>query len=495
MTRIVLDEVREVAELAHGLGFMQGHARVSALCDDSREVQSGDAFICMPRAGHRAAAHVGEALLRGAACVVFVDHGDLTCEAPALYLSDMEALASLLRNALALHGRLPRLAGITGTDGKTSVCWMLRQALSRLGCKAWGMGTLGLVRDDRGIDDLGNTTPSLLTIHDVLRRAARQDVDWLVMEVSSHGIAQQRIAGLSFSAVIWTSMGSDHIEDHGSYAAYRDAKAGFVRDAMSTGAKAVVNADDAQIRMALAGLQGLCSYARSASGQRASVCWMQPEPGTLRLEAGGQVLDALSIPFGEFHAENVAAVACFLGCAMELPIKRLPSLLDGISAPPGRMQCIDDAHRVFVDYAHTPEALERCLLSARQMTPQRLLVVFGCGGERDREKRPRMGYVAATLADEVWITSDNPRSESPQGILDDIAAGVPADRLHLVHCVVDREQALAEAVSALGEQDVLVVAGKGHEAYMDINGQRLPWRDDRVLMRLLARKSRGCEAA
>ncbi len=487
MTRLVLDGMKEVAELAHGLGFMQGHARVSAMSDDSREVRAGDVFICMPRAGQRAAAHVNDALKRGAACVVFVGHDELGCDAPALYLPDMRALAAFLERALDLQGRRPQLAGITGTDGKTSVCWMLRQALSRLGCRAWGMGTLGLVRDERDIDDLGNTTPSLLSIHDVLRRAAHQGVDWLVMEVSSHGIAQQRIAGLSFSAVIWTGMGSDHIEDHGGLAAYRDTKAGFVRDAVSMGAKAVVNGDDAQICEALAGVRGLCWYARSGSGRQALVGWEQPEPGTLRLKTGGRILD-VAIPFGEFHAENAAAVACFLRCVLELPVERLPALLDGMSAPPGRMQRIDGPHRVFVDYAHTPEALERCLLSARQMAARRLLLVFGCGGERDREKRPRMGHVAATLADEVWITSDNPRGEPPLRIIEDIAAGVPEEMLHQVHRVADREQALAEAVSVLAAGDVLVVAGKGHETYMDIDGKRLPWRDDEVLMRLLARK-------
>lgn len=206
----------------------------------------------------------------------------------------------------------------------------------------------------------------------------------------------------------------------------------------------------------------------------------------LRLKVGAAEAVVESIPLGDFHAENIAGAALLLMQLLSLPLEALPPLLDGMTAPPGRLQEIEaGAGQVYVDYAHTPEALERCLQAARKLTRHRLIVLFGCGGERDREKRPQMGEIATEYADVVWITSDNPRGEMPAVIASEIEQGMPQPYRAEVHLELDREQAIAAAIAQLREGDLLVIAGKGHESYMEVCGRRTPWSDAAVATRYL----------
>ena len=198
----------------------------------------------------------------------------------------------------------------------------------------------------------------------------------------------------------------------------------------------------------------------------------------VRFAYKGEEVRIEDIPAGEFHAENLAAVALTLILRFGIKLNELPSLLDGISAPPGRMQALDVARwQVFIDYAHTPEALARCLETGRKLARNRLMVVFGCGGDRDREKRPEMGHVAVTMADCVWITSDNPRGELPEVIASEIENGMPKPYPAEVHLELDRKQAICDAIDAMQPGDLLIVAGKGHEAYMEIEDHRFEWSD------------------
>ncbi len=478
---------RELAELAQGLGFMHGHAQVAGLVDDSRKVQPGDAYICMPRSGVRAGEYVQLAVQQGAAAIIFVGTAGKT-DLPYLHLQDIGQLGLLLRRWHGTEHAATRLIGITGTDGKTSVCWMLRAALARHHERVWGCGTLGLIREDAQIIDLGNTTPSLLRLHQLLADADVQDVSHLVMEVSSHGIAQQRIAGLDFEAVIWTTIGHDHLQDHGGYMPYLETKAGFIHGCEKAGSVAIVNADHEDICHHVSA-QAL-RYGRGLYRGDVAMAWEQELPGFVRLNNGTQEVVIEDIPAGEFHAENLACVATFLHHVGGVPMAGLPSLLNGLSAPPGRMEAIETAAdwKVFIDYAHTPEALARCLKTARMLTRQRLLLVFGCGGERDREKRPQMGRLAAELADVVWISSDNPRGEAPEVIASEIEFGMVQPYQAEMHLQLDREMAIAEAIDALQSGDTLVIAGKGHEDYMEIAGRRMPWSDREVAGRYLDMK-------
>ncbi|HXH72032.1 MAG TPA: UDP-N-acetylmuramoyl-L-alanyl-D-glutamate--2,6-diaminopimelate ligase [Mariprofundaceae bacterium] len=484
---------RTLGELANGLGKLAGEARICGIVDDSRRVESGFAFLCLPRAGTHAREYAEMAEKNGAAAIIQIGGAPLETRLPLLQLDSMQQAGRLLRRWHDTEQTQTQLIGVTGTDGKTSVTWMLREALERMAGKAWACGTLGLIRAADDIVDLGNTTPSLLNLHALLAAASHQRIPYLAMEVSSHGIAQERIAGLDFAAGIWTSIGHDHLQDHGGYEAYVAIKAAFLHRCANN-AIAIANADHADIRNQAP--EKTLWYGHGLYRSELSMAWEQELPGMLRLKSGKGEVRVEDVPAGEFHAENLACVALTLQQLCQTPLKKLPEILGGISAPPGRMQDLGAGlWQVFVDYAHTPEALERCLATARKLTRKQLLLVFGCGGERDRGKRPRMGAIAVEMADSVWITSDNPRSEQPEVIASEIEHGMPQPYPAEVHLQLDRERAIAEAIAELGPGDTLVIAGKGHENYMEIGRRRLPWSDAEVASRYLHDKNLQTERA
>jgi len=460
---------------------------IMGICDDSRFAKPGYALMCLPRSRDHAGEYAESAHMKGAVAIVSVGI-EVDTGLPHLHLDNMEKAGQLLRYMFHSEGAGSHLYGITGTDGKTSVAWMLREALGRYqGGPVWSTGTLGWMRSADDIRDIGNTTPSMLTMHAMLAAACVDDVHAVVCEVSSHGIAQQRIAGLHFKTAIWTNMGHDHLQDHGGYAAYLAAKAGFIQQTAARGGNVVANADHEDIRRHTPEHSNW--YGHGLYRDDVDLAWEQELPGLLRLKHGDQEIVIEGIPLGDFHAENVACTALALMVSVKASLSDLPGLLDNISAPPGRMQELEAGYgQVYIDYAHTPEALERCLEAARQLTRERLILMFGCGGERDREKRPHMGEIAADLADVVWITSDNPRGEMPAVIASEIEHGMHQPYRAEIHLQLDREQAISEAVDCLQDGDVLVIAGKGHEAYMEVCGRRLPWLDADITNKYLHRK-------
>jgi len=460
---------------------------IMGICDDSRFAKPGYVLMCLPRSRDHASEYAESACLNGAVGIISVGV-EVDTDLPHLHLDDMEKTGQLLRHMFHSEVANIHLYGITGTDGKTSVAWMLREALNRYQRKqVWSTGTLGWMRSADDIRDIGNTTPSMLTMHAMLAAACEEDVYAIVSEISSHGIVQQRIAGLHFNTAIWTNMGHDHLQDHGGYASYLAAKAGFIQQTAAQGGNVVANADYEDIRQHAP--ENSYWYGHGLYRDGIDLAWEQELPGLLRLRREGEEVVIEGIPLGDFHAENVACTALALMVSTNVSLSGLPGLLDNISAPPGRMQELEAGYgQVYIDYAHTPEALERCLEAARKLTRERLILVFGCGGERDREKRPHMGEIAANLADVVWITSDNPRGEMPAVIASEIEHGMSQPYRAEVHLQLDREQAISEAVDCLQDGDVLVIAGKGHEAYMEVCGQRLPWLDADVANKYLHRK-------
>ncbi|MES0370677.1 MAG: UDP-N-acetylmuramoyl-L-alanyl-D-glutamate--2,6-diaminopimelate ligase [Mariprofundaceae bacterium] len=464
---------------------------ISGVCDDSRQIQPGDAFLCMPRTATDAELFTRKAMENGATAVITVAKS-LNTDLPLLQLPDMDAVGKMLRKLLGTESFNIDCVGITGTDGKTSVAWMLREALSRHFDLAWSTGTLGLVRGDSDISDIGNTTPSLMTSHQLMQCAMKEGVDALVMEVSSHGIEQKRIAALPMNTAIWTNLGHDHLQDHGGFDSYATLKESFIIQTVEQGGIAICNADDKTIRKLMARshtathwyAHGLYSNqsnnqaANESAGDNIDLTWEQELPGMVRFSYQGEEIRIEDIPVGEFHAENLAAVALTLMVRFNVKFEDLSKILDGISTPPGRMQSLDIGRwQVFIDYAHTPEALSRCLETARNLARNRLMVVFGCGGNRDREKRPEMGHAAVTMADVVWITSDNPRNEAPELIASEIENGMPKPYPADVSLELDRKQAINQAIDAMLPGDLLVIAGKGHEAYMEIEDHRFEWSD------------------
>jgi len=483
-----------LCELANQLGTLTGiqeypdgsreDIHIMGVCDDSRYARPGYAMMCLPRSREHASAYAAKAAEMGAVAIIGVGV-EVETDLAYLHLNNMQQAGQLLRRVFRTEGAGSHFYGVTGTDGKTSIAWMLREALSRYQAQpVWSSGTLGWMRSPDNIVDIGNTTPSMLTMHAMLASACLEGVHSVICEISSHGIAQQRIAGLDFKTAIWTNMGHDHLQDHGGYAAYLATKAGFIQQTAAHGGNIIANADHADIRTYAP--DGACWYGRGLYRDDVDLAWEQELPGLLRLKHDGDEVVVEDLPLGDFHAENLACVALTLMVSMDIALADLAELLRHISAPPGRMQELDAAcGQVFVDYAHTPEALERCLQSARKLTRNRLIVLFGCGGERDREKRPQMGEIAADMADVAWITSDNPRGETPAVIASEIEHGMTQPYRAEVHLQLDRELAITEAIATLQDGDVLVIAGKGHEAYMEICGQRLPWSDTDVAQQYL----------
>jgi len=481
-----------LGQIHFGEASSEQDVSIFGVCDDSRFARPGYALMCLPRSQEQANEYAAAAQEKGAVAIIAVGVA-IESDLPVLFLENMQLAGQLLRRIFRTEGAGSHYYGITGTDGKTSVAWMLREALERYQDKpVWSCGTLGWMRDSNDIRDIGNTTPSMLTMHAMLASACLADVHSVACEISSHGIAQERIAGLDFNTSIWTNMGHDHLQDHGGYAPYLATKAKFIQQTASHGGNVIANADHADIREYTP--EQACWYGHGLFRNDVDLAWEQELPGLLRLKYRDEEVVIEDIPLGDFHAENVACVALTLMVSMAIPLADLPALLRNITAPPGRMQELDAGlGQVYIDYAHTPEALESCLKATRKLTRKRLIVLFGCGGERDREKRPKMGEIAVNLADIVWITSDNPRGEVPAIIASEIEAGMRQPGTHQsytaeVHLQLDRELAIAESIAALKSGDLLVIAGKGHEAYMDISGQRLPWGDASMAEKYLHKK-------
>lgn len=490
------DREHSLMDISRELGMLKsgsnGDVKLCGICDDSRQVKPGYAFLCMPRSERHADEFSKAAKDKGALAVISIGR-PINIDLPLLQLDNLEQLGILLRRWFNTEQSSTHLIGVTGTDGKTSVAWMLREVLvNRLKLSTWSSGTLGWVIADDDIRDIGNTTPALLTMHALLASAKQQKVSHIVSEISSHGIAQGRIAGLEFQTAVWTSMGHDHLQDHGGYDKYLATKAGFIYNCAKNGGHIIANADHDDICSRAP--TGSHWYGHGLYRDGIDLGWEQELPGMVRLRYQGQEVLIEDIPLGEFHAENIACAALTLIISQGIKLSKLPGLLNGISAPPGRMQDLAAGlWQVFIDYAHTPEALHRCLEAARSLTRNRLLLVFGCGGERDRGKRPQMGETASQMADIVWITSDNPRGEMPEVIASEIEHGIPRPYTADIRLQLDREQAIAAAVDELRPGDTLLIAGKGHEAYMEIAGARLSWSDAEIAEKYLAGKGiRAC---
>jgi UDP-N-acetylmuramoyl-L-alanyl-D-glutamate--2,6-diaminopimelate ligase len=470
-------------------------AGVTGVAYDSRKVAAGALFVAIPGFKQDGRKFAADALGRGAAVVVAEGADPLPGSAAARVLvpSSREALARL---ADAYHGHPSRrlsVIGITGTNGKTTTSLLVEALLGAGGRPTGVVGTIQYRVGDQA-EAASQTTPEALELQALLARMVEARVGGVAMEVSSHALSLSRVDGIEFDVAVFTNLTQDHLDFHKTLEAYRDAKArlfGLLARSRKPRRAAVVNVDDP------AGAAMICATEADPRvriltfGLRAPALlrprrWESGMAGiTLEVVTPGGAIAITSALVGEHNVMNLLG-AVGVGLALEKEPAQIGRILSGVATVPGRFERVEAGQPflVVVDYAHTPDALENVLATARKLLKPgaRLGVVFGCGGDRDRGKRPIMGGIAARLADRAWVTSDNPRSERPEAILAEIETGIPATAAGRHESVADRRRAIQGAVGWAREGDVVVIAGKGHETYQIVGSEMLPF-DDREVAR------------
>ncbi|MEW5887508.1 MAG: UDP-N-acetylmuramoyl-L-alanyl-D-glutamate--2,6-diaminopimelate ligase [Pseudomonadota bacterium] len=465
--------------------------KADSLCADSRALVAGDVFLAMPGARADGRSFIAEAIARKPAAVLWERRGYYWRAEHAVANLPVEHLRELSGYlAHIVYGRPSEamwMVGVTGTNGKTSVSQWIARAFAALERKCGVIGTLGAGFPDRLSESL-NTTPDALTLHQMLRRFRAEGAQAVAMEVSSIGLDQGRVNGVHFDIAVFTNLTRDHLEYHGSMGAYAEAKKKLF--AWPRLKSAVLNVDDPVGREIFEHLRdsgvrrigySLASHhlGLQAGDMLLAVRGLNLTGAGLRFSVSTPVGEAaIAVPMvGEFNAANLLAVLGTL-LASNIPLERAAWAINRLTPPPGRLQTAGGTGTplAVIDYAHTPDALEKALAALRPTAKARggrLICVFGCGGERDPGKRPLMGEVAVDHADKVIITSDNPRGEDPERILDDVARGTGARAAR----IVDRAEAIRRAIQEADARDVVLIAGKGHEAYQEIAGRRLPFSD------------------
>jgi UDP-N-acetylmuramoyl-L-alanyl-D-glutamate--2,6-diaminopimelate ligase len=465
---------------------------VTGLAADSRAVDPGFLFAALPGMKADGTEFIAEALRRGASAVL-VPEGVAHPVSQAPIIEDADPRRRLALIAARFFGRQPETAvAVTGTNGKTSVASFVRQLWAALGFDAASLGTIGVV-SPRGTETLKHTTPDPIELHAILARLAKDGVTHLALEASSHGLQQRRVDGIRFAAGAFTNISRDHMDYHATFEDYFAQKLRLFIALLPQGAGAVIDVDsEAGLRVAAeAEARGLALISVGRAGKTLRLVSAEPQgfAQTLVVEHKGKRHE-LRLPLvGSFQASNalVAAGLCLATGSRAADV--LPRLTD-LHGARGRLDLAGSARggaQIFIDYAHTPDALAKALDALRPYVQSRLLVVFGCGGDRDKGKRPEMGAVAASKADLAIVTDDNPRSESPAAIRRAILAAAPG-----AIEIGDRAAAIAEAIASLRKGDVLLIAGKGHETGQTIGTTIIPFSDhDAVAAALQAEAKLG----
>ncbi|MBK8914328.1 MAG: UDP-N-acetylmuramoyl-L-alanyl-D-glutamate--2,6-diaminopimelate ligase [Phycisphaerales bacterium] len=496
---------RRLGELLRGLIPAEALApladlRITDVCDDSRRVIPGAIFFAMSGRSADGRAFVADAVKRGAAVIVTERPGGgaeaaaagiatAAKNVPILTVPDARELLSHLAlrwRGFGRSGSPPMLIGVTGTNGKSTTVMMVRSILTAAGKRC---GLIGTIQNETGgtVQAAAMTTPGPLQLAELLAACERDGADAVAMEVSSHALDQRRTDGLRFLAAGFTNLTGDHLDYHGNMEAYASAKARLF-ERLDRTATAVVNADDpAAERMIRDSGAHVVRYGLGPTAEVRAEGLSDSIRGTrYELRADGRRLPLENPLIGRHNVYN-ALCAAGLALAAGVALEQIAAGLLSVTRVPGRLERVAPAGPadVFVDYAHTDDALRNVLSALRPLTTGRLMVVFGCGGNRDAGKRPRMGRVAEELADVIFVTSDNPRDESPDSIMDQILAGMTAAGRSRTRVDADRRAAIRAALEESRGGDVLLVAGKGHETSQEIAGRRMHF-DDSEEIRLAA---------
>jgi UDP-N-acetylmuramoyl-L-alanyl-D-glutamate--2,6-diaminopimelate ligase len=481
---------RRLADLTAGLIDVPSEITVSDVTLDSRSASAGGLFLACRGGAHHGVSFAKEAVARGARAVLYESAGR---DAPAPALPPevfVRAVPHLGRVAGTIAERFfdapsqkLTIAGITGTNGKTTCAYLLAQALALCGRRAAYMGTLGYGLPG-ALTESDLTTADAVNVQRQLAQLRALGAECVAMEVSSHALVQGRVTAVRFHTAVFTQLTRDHLDYHGTMADYAAAKARLF--SWRELAARVINIDDAlgqELARASSNARLIVTTRKAgridaAAFVRAVRVSARPSGLAIGIESSWGPRE-LAVPLlGDFNADNVLTVLAVL-LSWDVPLAAAAAALARAPAPPGRMEPFGSGPHALVDFAHTPDALAQALHAARAHCRGRLWVVFGCGGDRDAGKRPLMGEIAARLADEVVLTDDNPRREDPQAIINDIRSGIAAGRPLVVEH--DRAQAIRMTLSRAAPADLVLIAGKGHEAYQTYGRERRPFRDQSIV--------------
>lgn len=457
--------------------------QIKNLQNNSRKISQGDVFLAYPGSASDGRKYIQQAVEAGAVAIIYEPADfNLQLEHAVPCVAYPNLAASLGDLACEFYGNPTRklsVTGVTGTNGKTTIAYQLAQAHELLNTKAAYMGTIGEGRVD-ALKPLLNTTPDAIHIQQLFYTYIEEEVKTVCMEVSSHALCMGRVDGVEFTQAIYTNLSHEHLDYHQTLEAYAAAKAQLFASAELK--FAIINQDDEHASLMQAQVPDGCKALTYGLDQACDIRGLN-----VRLDIRGSVLDVESV-FGNFELRlgvlgrfniynSLAALASLLAYGYALP--DVLAIMPKLVSSPGRMEQVLDSPVVLVDYAHTPDALENALSTLAELKKSRLLVVFGCGGDRDKSKRGAMGRIASQYADYVILTSDNPRTENPEAILDDIQAGLKAGPQVLR--IEDRRQAIEQALKLAESDDMILIAGKGHEAYQEIGHKRFPFSDQAVV--------------
>jgi UDP-N-acetylmuramoyl-L-alanyl-D-glutamate--2,6-diaminopimelate ligase len=492
----VVDTLRTLLATPPGAELeLAAETPVAAIAYDSRRVVPGSVFVALKGLKADGDAFAEQAMSRGARAIVSQSPLRSGVVVPWIVVRDARLALALLADRFFNHPsrRMP-VIGVTGTNGKTTTSYLLCAILDAAGLRAGMLGTVAyrIAGEDR---EASRTTPEAPDVQQLLNEMLERGSKSAVMEVSSHALSLKRVDGMRFAAGVFTNLTRDHLDFHDDMEAYFAAKRRLF-EMLPAGAPGVINLDDPRGPSLVEMASRPVTYAINT---KADVT-----PGPIEMTLAGLRVDIKTpkgiVPVtsklvGRPNVYNILA-ATAAAMALDVPTEAIARGIANLAGVPGRFEVVSQPHddvTVVVDYAHTDDALRNLLETARPLTSERLVTVFGCGGDRDRSKRPLMGMVAARLSDVVVITSDNPRSEDPKRIIEEIERGIPAGtqastRAPIVESVVERAEAIERAVSIASKGDVVLIAGKGHEKYQQIGDRVLPFDDGEVARAALARR-------
>ncbi len=444
---------------------------------DSRKVREGDIFVALPTLNHDGHDYIEDAIQNGASMIV-AQKGKYSI--PTLLVEDTrEFLATYLHDHYYEKIKNLKLIGLTGTNGKTTTCYCIYQALNKLGHKCAYIGTIGFYRDEF-VRELPNTTPELLDLYEMLLECVEHEVEYVVMEVSSHALSTKRVSGLTFDTAIFTNLTEDHLDFHKTMEEYANAKETLFHQAKM----AMINIDDSYHDRYLLKENDNRTYGKGESDYQIFDVVLKDDGSRFKILHDGNSTPYETKLLGLHNIYNLTSVIAFLNeLKIEDSIKQ--ALIKLVEAPKGRMETFFyGTNRIIVDYAHTPDAEEKIIEAVKSFAQGHIYILIGCGGDRDPIKRPIMAKIATEKCDYAIFTSDNPRTEDPMKILHDMTDSLEKENYEIIE---NREKAILRGIQMCEKNDILLVLGKGHENYQIIGTEKKHFDDAEVVIKNIRR--------